>query len=95
MPKWVPWLVGLFLLFVIYNQPDMAAEFARGFGGFLGDMLRSFFRFLGSLFGGLDSGGAGGNVTSSGATLPATSLDVANGADHLQYHTHPIPTTVP
>ncbi len=94
MPKWVPYIVGLFLLFVIYQQPDVSADFARNFGSFLFELLRSFFQFLGGLFGGIDGGGGTDSVTTnSGVTLPGSgdgtvATTILEG-DHTVYHTHP------
>ncbi len=92
MQKWTPWIVGLFLLFVVYNQPDLAASLARNFGNFLGDLLRAWFQFLGSLFGGIDTTGA----SPTSHTLPGGNVAdtvVRNG--EIYYHSHPVPTTAP
>lgn len=67
MPKWVPPLLILFVVFFILNNPSEAGPQTRSFFGWIGDQAGNAGTFLDGLFGESDA------TPDSGATFGPTS----------------------
>lgn len=59
--KWFYFLLGLFVLFLIWQNADGTGQDANAFFGWLGDLLDRGFDFLDSLFDGGDGAGSPGD----------------------------------
>lgn len=59
-PKWLYFLLALFVIFLIWSNADATGQEANAFFGWLGQLLDRTFDFLDSLFDGAGSGGDDG-----------------------------------
>jgi len=87
MPKWVYPLAFLFVLFLIFTEPNGAGAAASAFASFLVQLLGSIGEFLTGLFEGASEGGS--NVTSTPTTVTgATGAESVPATGDTFTHTH-------